>query len=144
MTAPMVDPSGLDRLIGSTLQALSQARGVNPPGEGEEDAEPVLGFGEAAEGMVRVTASAGGRLDELFLDPRVMRMTTVSLAEEILAAANDALADLQGKIREGMAAPDLEGLAEQLKEVQAQSTQQMASFLQSLEDAQARIAGGGR
>lgn len=142
MTAPSVDPSGLQRLIGSTLEALSQARGASSTED--EEAEPILGYGEAAEGMVRVTASPGGRLDELFLDPRVMRMTTVSLAEEILAAANDALADLQEKIRDAMAAPDLEGLSERLKEVQQESTRQMASFLQSLEDAQARIAGGGR
>jgi DNA-binding protein YbaB len=146
MTAPPVDPSGIQRLLSTTMEALNQARGSVHAGDGtnDEEAEPILGYGESAEGMIRMTAVPGGRLDELYLDPRVMRMTTVTLAEEILAAANAALADLQEKLVGGMAAPDLESLAEQLKDVQEQSTREMASFLQSLEDAQARIAAGGR
>jgi len=145
VTAPPVDPSGIQRLLSSTIESLSQARGMNPSeGENDENAEPVMGIGEAADGMIRMVAVPGGRLEELYLDPRVMRMTTVSLAEEILAAANAALADLQEKLTEGLASIDLDSLAEQLQEVQEQSTREMANFLQSLEDAQARIAGGGR
>jgi DNA-binding protein YbaB len=131
------------------MEALSQARGMNPDPRdveagADEEAEPIVGIGESADGLIRMVAVAGGRLEELYLDPRVMRMTTVALAEEILAAANGALADLQEKLAEGMTSIDLDSLAEQLKDVQEQSTREMANFLQSLEDAQARIAGGGR
>jgi DNA-binding protein YbaB len=145
MSSP-VDPSGIEHLVSQTLRTLNQARGATAKtDDGAEPAEPLRGYGEAADGLVRVTAAAGGRLEELQLDPRVMRMSTVSLAEEIVSAANAALADLQGRIREGAAGPDLDGLTERLKEVREQSVPQLRKFLQALTDAQARIAvAGGR
>jgi DNA-binding protein YbaB len=141
MSGP-VDSTGLDRLLGQAMQALGQARGVNT--EADEDAEPILGYGEGADGMIQVTAETGGRLTDIQLDPRVLRLTTVDLGTELVVAVNAALADLQARIREAVAAPDLDNLAAQLKEVQEQSTKQMGTFLQALVDAQERIASSGR
>lgn len=141
MTAPL-DSSGLDRLLGQAMQALGQAQGA--AGDSAEDSEPIHGHGEAADGMIKVTAEAGGRLAGIELDPRVLRMTTVALADELIAAVNAALADLQGRIKDALAGPDLDSLAAQLKEVQEQSTRQMGTFLQALADAQERIASAGR
>jgi hypothetical protein len=141
MSGP-VDTTGLDRLLGQAMQALGQARGVNT--EGDDDAEPILGYGEGADGMIQATAEVGGRLTEINLDPRVLRLTTVDLGTEIVVAVNAALADLQARIRDAVAAPDLDNLAAQLKEVQEQSTKQMGMFLQALTDAQERIANSGR
>jgi DNA-binding protein YbaB len=146
MSAP-IDSSGLDRLIGQTLKALGQARGggVKPDDTTETtESEPVQGSGEGADGLIRATAVAGGRLTDLHLDPRVLRMTTVSLSEGIVTAVNAAFEDLQNKIRESAVGPDLDALATQLKEVQEESTRQMGSFLQALTDAQERIAAAGR
>ena len=141
MSGP-VDSTGLDRLLGQAMQALGQARGVNT--EDGEDAEPILGYGEGADGMIQVTAETGGRLTDIQLDPRVLRLTTVDLATELVVAVNAALADLQTRIRDAVTAPDLDNLAAQLKEVQEQSTKQMGTFLQALTDAQERIANSGR
>jgi hypothetical protein len=141
MSAP-VDASGLDRLLGQTLQALNQARGAGGA-EGEE-AEPVMGVGEGADGLIRAVAVAGGQLSELYLDPRVLRFTSVQLAEELVVAINGALANLQEQLRESATVPDLDALAEQLKDVQEQSSRQMGTFLQALTDAQARIAASAR
>ena len=141
MSAP-VDSSGLDRLLGQAMQALGQARGVGT--EEGEDAEPIQGHGEGADGMIQVIAETGGRVTGIELDPRVMRLSTVDLATELVVAINAALADLQSRIRDAVAAPDLDALAAQLKEVQEQSTRQMGTFLQALTDAQERIANSGR
>ena len=121
---------------------LDTARGVRV--DGDENAEPVEGHGEAADGLIRVKALPGGKLAELELDPRVMRMDSTSLSEAIVEAANAALADLTEQLRNGLAGPDLNALADQLKEVQQESTRNMSTFLDALTDFQERIAGGGR
>jgi DNA-binding protein YbaB len=136
-----LNSSGLDRLLGQAMQALNQVRGAD---DGSPDAEPIQGFGEGADGMIQVTAETGGRLTGIELDPRVLRLTTVDLAQELVVAVNAALADLQARIQDAVAGPDLNSLAEQLKEVQEQSTRQMGTFLQALTDAQERIAAAGR
>jgi DNA-binding protein YbaB len=138
MSAP-VDSSGLDRVLSQTMQALDRARGATKPDD--EEAEPIEGVGLSADGLIRAAAVAGGRLSELFLDPRVLRMTTVTLAEELMVAVNGAMADLQERIREAAGTVDLDELANQLKDVQEESSRQMSTFLQALTDAQQRIAG---
>jgi len=140
MSAP-VDPSGIEEMVEQTLRTLRQATGGAEP---SEDAEPLEGHGEAAGGLIRVTAVPGGKLSELYLDPRTTRMTTVALAEEIVLATNAALADLQQKIQSQASAVPMEGLVDRLKEIQEQSVPQMRSFLESLSAAQDRIAASGR
>src|SRR5512138_2008427 len=54
------------------------------------DGEPLQGHGEAADGMVRVTA-VEGRLSIVDLNPRVMRLASQELAEAFAEAANAAL-----------------------------------------------------
>jgi DNA-binding protein YbaB len=137
------DFSAMSRMVETTLQALDKARGA-PTGDGEDDGEELRGTGEAAEGMIRVAALPGGRLADLELDPRVMRMDSITLAKEILTATNAALADLQEKLKAGLVSPDLNALASQLTEVQQESSRQMSTFIQSLVDAQDRIAQSGR
>jgi DNA-binding protein YbaB len=141
MSAP-IDFGPMSRMLEQTMQALDTARGARVGGD--ENAEPVEGHGEAADGLIRVKALPGGKLAELELDPRVMRMDSTSLSEAIVTAANAALADLTEQLRDGLAGPDLNTLADQLKEVQQESTRNMSTFLDALTDFQERIAGGGR
>jgi hypothetical protein len=70
-------------------------------------------------------------------------MSTVDLGTELVEAVNAAMADLQNRIRDAVALPDLDNLAAQLKEVQEQSSRQMGNFLQALTDVQDRIAASG-
>jgi hypothetical protein len=139
------DFSAMSRMVETTMKALDQVRGAGG-GNGDDgaDAEPLRGQGEAAEGMIKVAALPGGRLADLELDPRVMRMDSITLAKEILTATNAALADLQDKLKAGIVSPDLDALASQLSEVQQESSRQMSTFIQSLVDAQERIAQAGR
>ncbi|MFI6297068.1 YbaB/EbfC family nucleoid-associated protein [Nonomuraea sp. NPDC050790] len=77
------------RAIGEMLAEVIQA--IERP---LADAAP-RGEGAAADGQVRVVAGADGRLSELSLNPRVMRMASEDLAREILHAVNAALDDLR-------------------------------------------------
>jgi hypothetical protein len=160
MSSP-VDSSGLDRLLGQTMQALDQLRGApadgavsvgsadgavsvgSADGDGEES-EPIEGVGEAADGLIRAVAAAGGQLAGLYLDPAVLQMGAAALAEEIVAAVNAAAVDLQEQMAGAFGAPDLDALAGQLKEIGEESNRQMSSFLDALTEAQQRIANQAR
>jgi DNA-binding protein YbaB len=64
----------------------------------------IRGEGSAADGMIRVTVTYEGRIDELWLDPQVLRLgprrTVESLAAEIKEAVNGAVDHLDEIIRE--------------------------------------------
>ncbi|GGR64876.1 hypothetical protein GCM10010169_04990 [Micromonospora fulviviridis] len=140
--AQPVDPSGLGRVLSETMSALGRftagADGEAPP--------PAEGTGEAADGLVRVTAGPPGRITALTLDPRVMRLPSESLAEEIAAAVNGALADLQEKATAAVPGQvDLSSLGEQLRRIQEDAGRQLTTFTDALVQAQDRLSGqGGR
>lgn len=98
------------------------------------------GHGEAAEGMVRVTA-VNGRLIAVELNSQVMRLPSHELAEAFAEAANAALADLESKYpMSSYAAVDLGALEAQLAEAQQQAHVQMRRYDQSIAEA-LRLAG---
>jgi DNA-binding protein YbaB len=66
--------------------------------------DEVRGHGEGADGLVRVTVTAAGRVTELRLDPRAMRLGSELLTEQILAAIRAAIADAEQQTQEAMAA----------------------------------------
>jgi hypothetical protein len=80
---------------------------------------------------------------ELWIDPRMMRQPSVALSEEVRAAVNAALAGLREQIAP-TSAPDLAAIADRLNEVREAAVPQMQALLQSLTDAQQRIAAAGR
>jgi hypothetical protein len=99
------------------------------------DGEPLQGYGEAADGMVRVTA-VEGRLSTVDLNPRVMRLASQELAEAFAEAANAALADLASKFPQTTyPAVDIGTLETQLAEAQQQATLQIRRFDQTINDA---------
>jgi DNA-binding protein YbaB len=77
-------------------------RGTGEPPALAPDA--IRGEGSAADGMIRVTVTYEGRIDELWLDPQVLRLgprrTAESLAAEIKEAVNAAVDHLDEIIRE--------------------------------------------
>lgn len=99
------------------------------------EGEPPEGYGEAAEGMVVVTA-VNGRLSSVELNPRALRLASHELAEAFAAAANAALTDMESRY----AVPaypsfDPGRLDAQLAEIQEQSARQKREYQQTIDDA---------
>jgi DNA-binding protein YbaB len=98
------------------------------------------GTGEAADGQVRVVA-AGGRLERVELDPRVMRMPGERLAGHLVAAGNAALDELRAAAPAADdAAVDPAALAQRLERVTEEGLRSMAVITQAIEDAMAQVA----
>lgn len=139
MSSP-VDPSGLGKLLSDTMAALDQFR------EGS-DTDPPAGEGSAADGLIVVRTALPGRVTEISLDPRVMRLTSDRLAEELTEAVNASLADLQSRAGVPSGSADLGALGERLREIQESTGRQLSAFTSQLVEAQemlARRAGGSR
>ncbi|PKW19312.1 YbaB/EbfC family nucleoid-associated protein [Saccharopolyspora spinosa] len=60
-------------------------------------ADEVRGEGTAAGGAVRVTVGAGGRIDELHLEPRLLGSGVAAIADAIREAVNAAHDDAARK-----------------------------------------------
>ncbi|GAA1692995.1 hypothetical protein GCM10009830_45950 [Glycomyces endophyticus] len=93
---------------------------------------------EAAEGMIRVSATLAGKVTVDLVDPRAMRLSKEYLGEEISAGVNAAL----DAAREQAGIPgavDLGALSEQVEQLQQQSVQRLSSFMNTLTASHARI-----
>jgi hypothetical protein len=135
MTGP-IDPSGLDGTLADVVAALGRAQA--PSGDQGEQESP-MGTGEAADGRVRVRAVLPGRIENLVLEPSVLRLRGEELAGEIEAAVNTALADLQGRTVAAAGASDLGVLTDQLKDIQFDAERQFARLTASLVEAQEQL-----
>lgn len=141
---PDVTPADFDRLMEQTRAALRELRNGNLSGQEDEEAEEIVGEGEAADGRIRAAAVVGGSLKSIELDPRAMRLPSDELGAQIVVAVNAALEDLKTKVTESAGAAlqgfDPEALAEQMLELQDQSVRQMSQFTAGMEDMLGRIA----
>jgi DNA-binding protein YbaB len=123
-----VNSSGFDGELARVRQELRDLAATT-------DGEPPEGYGEAAEGMIAVTA-VNGRLSSVELNPRVLRMASEELAEAFAAAVNAALADMESKYRvPAYPSFDPGRLDAQLAEVEEQSARQMREYRQTIDDA---------
>lgn len=132
---------GLDDLMEKTREALQSVHGRRSP------ADAGTGSGEAAGGLVRVTAAAG-RLQSLHLDPDAMRMTSHDLAAAIESAVNQAL-DGQGATGAGYVGEtagledvDARALADRVAEIQEMGVRQMREIGQAIADVMAQMRRG--
>ncbi|MEU2986673.1 YbaB/EbfC family nucleoid-associated protein [Micromonospora aurantiaca] len=132
--ADPADPSGFGRVLSETMAALQRQTDAG------EQVAPPEGVGEAADGLIRVTVGPPGQVTGLTLDPRVMRMASEALAEEIEAAVNAALADLREQAATAPGEVDLGSLGEQLRRIQADAGRQFSMFTDALMQAQDRLA----
>ncbi|TDD25204.1 YbaB/EbfC family DNA-binding protein, partial [Actinomadura sp. KC06] len=99
--------------------------------------------GEAAEGKVKATAAAGGRVKGVEINPRAMRMTPEELGGHLVTAVNAALKDLRSKTAEAAGdAVNATTLAKQAEEIQTEGLRQMAVFDQAITEALSKIRGG--
>ncbi|MFI0450848.1 YbaB/EbfC family nucleoid-associated protein [Actinomadura sp. 6N118] len=151
----MADFSGadLDRMLTDarkTLESMRKGDSAGQPaatprtsdsGTPARGGEPIEGVGLAADGRVRATVVAGGRLKSVDMDPRAMRLASAELGEQIVVAVNAALDDLRTK---AAAAPtdevvDTAALGKQVEEIQNQSLRQMELITQALNDTISKI-----
>jgi hypothetical protein len=121
----------LNRSISDMLAALGRST-AEDTGTAPEPPTDVRGVGEAADGMVRVVAVPGGEVESLFIDPRLMRTPSETLAEEIRLATNAALADLRTALAGAVTPPDTAAVP------------QLQGFIDALTDVQDRLASGRR
>jgi DNA-binding protein YbaB len=134
-----VDPSGIDKVLTSTIDALAKFQAQQ-----DGNLADVEGTGAAADGMITVRTGPPGRITDLTLDPRVLRLGSEVLTEEITSAVNEALADLQEQAAVVASPTDFGGLGEQLKAIQEDTAKQLTSFTSALAAAQSRLGSGGR
>jgi DNA-binding protein YbaB len=91
------DAEDLERITARAEEMLVRAEQL------KSDVDVVVGRGEAADGLVRVTAGASGRLMEVVVAPRAMRLDSVRLAEALLRAAQEAQDEVARKVDDVMA-----------------------------------------
>ena len=135
MTSP-IDPPGLGGTLADVVAALGRAQA---PSSGQDEQEPPIGTGEAADGRVRVRAVLPGRIENLELEPSLLRLSGEELAREIESAVNTALADLQGRAVAAAGPADLSALTDQLKDIQFGAERQFAKLTASLVEAQEQL-----
>ncbi|PWU43490.1 hypothetical protein DLE60_16135 [Micromonospora globispora] len=124
-------------MLTDTLRALSAYQSGQ---EKDAEASPPEGCGEAAEGLIRVRTAPPGRVTALEVDPRLLRLDLATLTGHIMAAVNDAMADLQGATAPTAGPIDLGDLGRQLTEIQQGAARQFSTFLTGLADAQDRLS----
>jgi len=135
MTGP-IDPSSLGGTLADVVAALGRAK---TPSADQDEQEPPIGTGEAADGRVRVRAMLPGRIENLEVEPSMLRLSGEELAREIESAVNAALADLQGRAVAAAGATDLGTLTDQLKDIQSNAERQFAKLAASLVEAQEQL-----
>ncbi|GAA2691959.1 YbaB/EbfC family nucleoid-associated protein [Actinoplanes palleronii] len=119
-------------------------RAASPAPQDEETARQQR-LGESADGQVRAEFGADGRLAAVTLDPRLLRLGTQEIGEHVVAAVNAAIDAMRAGAAPVPAAGDLSQLTEQLQEVRDTAVPRLGAFLQTLTEAQQRMArGGGR
>jgi DNA-binding protein YbaB len=87
----------LERIAAQAEELLARAEGL------KDEIEGVVGTGESRDGQVRVSVAASGRVTEIALAPRAMRMESQKLAEELLIVAQQAHDDAEAKVKALMA-----------------------------------------
>ncbi|WP_305785424.1 YbaB/EbfC family DNA-binding protein [Symbioplanes lichenis] len=132
--ADPIDPSGLNRTLADVVAALGRTQAL--PGD-QDEREPPIGTGEAADGRVRAWAALPGRIAALEVEPSVLRLSAGELTREIMSAVNAALADLQDRVAPAPA--DLDALTGRLKDIQFDAERQFAKLTASLVEAQEQL-----
>lgn len=132
----------LDEARGSLATMRGAVRDAQPSGDATDDAG-VQGSGEALDGLVRCTVATDGTVDELRLDPRLLRRPLADVAEGIRVAINEAVVDMRSRREhgapDGVPAVDLEALGQRVSEIQTEGLRQMERFSQTIHEVMARM-----
>lgn len=123
-----------------TERMLSAARRTLADARGDAERAGAEGAGEAFNGLARARLGPDGTVAELLLDPRLLRLPAVDLAEGVREAVNQAL-------RAGRAAADtrarpidLATLDAEVAELQTQGLRRLAEMGEFMDDFLRRAA----
>jgi DNA-binding protein YbaB len=97
---------------------------------------------EGAEGLLRVTVGIEGRIDKFEFDPRVVRLGSEILFDEIKRMVNAALDERAEAIGTDEPVPDLEAINESVAEIQDRSLRQFQAMSASISEVMNKIHGG--
>jgi hypothetical protein len=115
----------LTRLHRETPEAVAPDTAASTP----------VGTGQALEGKIQVTVS-GGRVSQVQLDPRAMRIPSEDLAAAFRDAANAAIDDQNSQASAGLPnVPSVDQLSRTLNEISADSVRAMEQAAQGIRDA---------
>jgi DNA-binding protein YbaB len=134
-----VDMPDVAQLFDETQRLLEPLRRARPDANlhADEHGEDIRGAGQSgADGLVRAVATANRRVGRLEIDPRAIQVGSRQLADDVVAAVNMALDDLDQRHREraGLAAGDREELSRQVHELQDAALRQLQTFGSALSD----------
>lgn len=123
-------------MLAEGIRSLSDLESLRDSAE-----DVLLGSGQAANGQVSALAGPDGRLRELNLNPRVMRMASEDLAREILTAVNAALDDLRAGIPglDPAALPNPQALVEDLGGIHTDVMRRLEEFAAGIESTVRRL-----
>jgi len=132
--------SELDRMLSEARGALESMR----QGAADPSPEPVEAVGEAADGRVTVTATTGGRVTAVDINPRAMRLSSQELGEQLVIAINAALDELRARTPTATDEPSVDPAALQrsLEQLQDQGVRQMEMIRNAIGDTLARLEAG--
>ncbi|MEU7895538.1 YbaB/EbfC family nucleoid-associated protein [Nonomuraea sp. NPDC049152] len=88
------DPDALERVSREAEQTMRRLADV------EGELGEIRGAGTGADGLIGVVTDGNGRVEKIELNPRVMRLDSPTLAEELMKAIRDAQDDGERKARE--------------------------------------------
>lgn len=126
------EPNGITDALAKAMQVVNDGR------QAQEAAGNQTVEVEAAEGMIRVSATLAGKVRVDLVDPRTVRLSKEYLSEEITNGVNAALD--AAREQAGMpGAVDLAALSEKVEEIQQQSVRQLSSFMNSLAESHTKI-----
>lgn len=97
------------------------------------------GQGSTADGLIRAEVEGTGRLVDLMLEPAVLRMSPIELANRVKVAVNRAQEDLAARVAEHLAEapsvpPDQDRLARILSELAVEADRRTGEFSTAMDD----------
>ncbi|NRQ34638.1 YbaB/EbfC family nucleoid-associated protein [Nonomuraea sp. NN258] len=124
-----IGPEELERYTRAAEESLRRMA------ELQERLDAVRGTGTAAGGQITVGADNAGRIVSIDLNPRIMRMASEDLADELLRAVNAAQDDCARQARDLLAEIGADPSGQQLtfEAMEQELLKSHASFLKEME-----------
>jgi DNA-binding protein YbaB len=124
-----INPGEFARALDVAQTALSDLRSGKPTGD---TASEIYGEAEAADGLVRATITADGRVGQIQLQRKALKLGSEELAAAVVTAVNAARQDMLENSRASHSRGTQAWDPEQLLELQRQSALQIGALIQRL------------
>ncbi|MDO5287209.1 MAG: YbaB/EbfC family nucleoid-associated protein [Actinomycetia bacterium] len=120
------------RQVFADLDAQLARAEVPSPGP-DLESSPVTAEGTAADERLRVTVT-NGRVQEVSLQPQLLRLSNAELGDHIAEAVNNALEAYQTALMAQLSqlSPDLGAVREQVRQIQEESIRSLDAYTDSM------------